>query len=213
MTFIDVGANIGTHTLYGAWRVGPTGNVIAFEPTPAIFELLQRSIRLAGLGDICRCTNVAISSSEGLATLHVSSNSGHNSLYPLGEEEKTTLPVRTATLDQVLLGTKRIDVVKIDVAGAELEVLAGMKDTLAHHRDIVLLVEYSVLHLGRIGVDSSEWFARFFANGFALFVIDEATGTWRQVFERETNQLSSGNVVFVRPGTSQYALIKKHELS
>jgi FkbM family methyltransferase len=212
MTFVDVGANIGTHTLHGARIVGPTGSVIAFEPTPVTFRLLQRSMHLNGLGDVCKCINIALSSSEGLATLHVSPICGHNSLYPLvDEEEKVTLQVRTATLDEVLHGTKRIDVVKIDVEGAELEVLEGMKDTLANHRDIVLLVEYGVPHLGRVGVDSSRWFGRFFAHGFVSFVVNEATGTWRQLVERETNQLSSGNVVFVRPGTSQYALIKKHE--
>jgi FkbM family methyltransferase len=212
MTFVDVGANVGIHTLHGARMVGPTGSVIAFEPTPVIFQLLLRSMHLNGLGDFCRCIDMALSSSEGLVTLHVSAICGHNSLYPLVDgEEKATLQVRTGTLDKVLQDANRIDVVKIDVEGAELEVLEGMKHTLANHPDIVLVVEYGVPHLRRLGVDSSRWFGRFFAHGFALFTLDESTGTWSQASHKESNQIPSGNVLFVRPESSQYGLIKEHE--
>jgi FkbM family methyltransferase len=208
MTFIDIGANVGFHALHGARVVGLGGAVIAFEPAPKAFQLLQRSVHLNGLGAICRCINLALSASEGLAALHVSTVSGHNSLYPLGGEKKETeLQIKTARLDSVLVEAQRIDVVKIDVAGAELDVLEGMKHILANHRDIVLIVEYGVSHLKRLGISPADWFRRFFTLGFVLFAFDEQADAWREIAEQRTSDLPSGNVVFVRPGTSPWSIL------
>ena len=212
MTFVDVGAHVGTHTLHGARKVGPTGSVIAFEPTPATFLLLQRSIHFNGLSDVCRCINLALSSSEGVVTLHVAATSRHNSLHPLGaEEEKATLQVRTTTLDKALPGSKRIDVVKIDVEGSELEVLEGMKQVLAENPEIVLIVTFASPQLERIAITPTEWFARFFDLGFAMLALDEKAAIWRQITEKEAGYLGSTNVAFVRPETKHWSAIKKYE--
>ena len=212
MTFIDIGANVGFHTLHGARAVGLGGAVIAFEPAPKAFQLLQKSVHLNGLGAICRCMNLALSSSDGLAALHVSAISGHNSLYPLGGEKKETeLQIKTARLDSVLVEAQRIDVVKIDVAGAELDALEGMKHILADHRDIVLIVEYGVSHLKRLGISPADWFRRFFTLGFVLFAFDEQADAWREIAEQKTRDLSSGNVVFVRPGTSPWSILVRSQ--
>jgi FkbM family methyltransferase len=212
MTFVDVGAHVGVHTLHGASRVAPNGTVIAFEPTPKLFQLLQRAVHLNGIDDVCRCINIALSSSEGLATFHLSGRYGHNSLYRLGnEEEKSKMQVRTASFDSVLHEAQRIDVVKIDVEGAELDVLEGMRQILAKHEDILLIVEYGIPHLQRLEISPSKWFDRFFAHGFALFALDEQAGTWRHVAEEEASQLPSTNVAFVRPETRYWTVLKKHE--
>ncbi|MBV9673635.1 MAG: FkbM family methyltransferase [Verrucomicrobia bacterium] len=213
MTFVDVGAHIGLHTLHGARVVGLSGAVIAFEPTPTVFRLLQRSVNLNGIGAICRCLNLALSVSEGMAVFHVSAVCGENSLYRLGDEkEKSELQVRTASLDSVLQEAQRIDVVKIDVEGAELDVLEGMKHILAKHRDILLIVEYGVVHLKRLGTKPVDWFSRFFAHGLTLFAFDKQADTWREIAEEKASELPSGNVVFVRLGTSQWSILKQHEL-
>jgi FkbM family methyltransferase len=212
MTFVDIGANVGFHTLHGARVVGLGGAVIAFEPAPKAFQLLQRSVDLNSLGAICRCINLALSSSEGLAALHVSAVSRRNSLYPLGDEKKESgLQVKTARLDNVLVEARRIDVVKIDVAGAELDVLEGMKHILANHRDIVLIVEYGVSHLKCLGINPADWFRRFFTLGFVLFAFDEQADTWREIAEQKTSDLASGNVVFVRPGTSPWSILVRSQ--
>jgi hypothetical protein len=165
------------------------------------------------MGDVCRCFNIALSSSEGVAKLHVSNIYGHSSLYRLpDEQEQSELEVRTASLDTMLRDAKRVDVVKIDVEGAELDVLEGMKHILADHPDIMLIVEYGVPHLRRVGISPSEWFSRFFAHGFAVFALDEQAGTWHQVREEDTSQLHSTNVVFVRPESSRWTILKTHEI-
>jgi FkbM family methyltransferase len=213
MTFVDVGADVGLHTLHGARRVGPTGAVIALEPTPNLFRLLQKSIRINDIENICSCINVALSSADGVATLEGSRYCGHNSLnQPVNEEAKAEFQVKTARLDNVLQGVRRVDVVKIDAGGAELAVLEGMNHVLANHREIVLIVEYGVRHLQRLGITPAEWFGRFFAHGLALFAFDEQTGAWRQIAEEHAGKLSSTMVAFVRPGTNQWTILKQHEL-
>jgi len=212
MTFVDVGANVGLHTLHGARRVGPTGAVIALEPMPNLFRLLQKSIRINDMEDICNCINIALSSADGVATLEGSKYCGHNSLnQPVNEEAKAEFQVRTARLDNVLQGARRVDVVKIDAGGAELAVLEGMNHVLASHRDIVLIVEYGVPQLQRIGISPVEWFGRFFAHGLALFAFEEQTGAWRQIAEEHAGKLPSTTVAFVRPGTNQWTILKQHE--
>jgi FkbM family methyltransferase len=213
MTFVDVGANVGLHTLHGARRVGPTGAVIALEPTPNLFRLLQKSIRINDMENICNCINIALSSADGAATLEGSRYCGHNSVnQPVNEEAKAEFQVKTARLDNVLQGVRRVDVVKIDAGGAELAVLEGMNHVLASHRDIVLIVEYGVPQLQRIGISPVEWFGRFFAHGLALFAFEEQTGAWRQIAEEHAGNLPSTTLAFVRPGTNQWTILKQHEL-
>jgi precorrin-6B methylase 2 len=199
MTFVDVGANIGLSTLYGARKVGPTGAVIALEPTPKLFRLLQRSVYLNGMEDICKCLNIALSSADGVGTLEGSRYCGQ-------------FQVKTARLDHVLQDARRVDAVKIDAGGAELDVLEGMNHVLAKHREIVLIVEYGVPHLKRIGISPVEWFGRFFTHGLALFAFDEQAGAWRQIAEEHAGKLPSTNVAFVRPNTNPWTILKQHEL-
>jgi FkbM family methyltransferase len=212
MTFVDVGAQVGVHTLRAARRVGANGTVVAFEPTPRVFEFLKRSIHLNGLDKSCRCTNIAADSKEGVATFHMSRHSGHNSLCGLiGAKEEAAIEVRTATLDTLLEGTKRVDVVKIDVQGAELDVLDGMKQVLTDHREILLIVDYALARLDALGIKPSEWFARFFVYGFDVFSNDEQAQRWLRIPEDQVSQLLSTSVVFVRPQTNLWTILKQHE--
>ena len=85
-TFIDVGANFGYYTVLASKLVGPTGRVIAFEPDPRSFQLLERNVARNG------CTNVvleqkALADKPGTLTLHVSdSNRGAHSVIAAGTD-------------------------------------------------------------------------------------------------------------------------------
>ena len=111
--------------------LGSTGAVIALEPTPKLFRLLQKSVRLNDRENICNCINIAVSSADGVATLEGSRYCGYDPLnQPVNEEAKAEFQVRTARLDNVLQTCRRVDVVKIDAGGAELAVLEGMNHVL-----------------------------------------------------------------------------------
>jgi len=102
-------------------------------------------------------------------------------------------------------------VVKIGVQGAELDVLDGMKQVLADHQDILLIVDYAVARLDRLGIKPSQWFAPFFVHGFDVFSNEEQASRWLRVPEDQVSHLPSTNLVFVRPETNLWTLLTQHE--
>lgn len=155
MTFIDVGANDGLYSLFAAKRVGPTGTVLALEPSSREFARLERNLRLNRLANICPL-QLAASDRDGLATLRIAGfgHEGQNTLggfaYPIGQQG--TEQVRLASLDNITKeqSLKRVDVIKIDAEGGELRVLAGAHEMLTKDRPLILLelAEAALMHQG-----------------------------------------------------------------
>lgn len=174
--FIDAGANIGLHTVAAANVVGPTGKVFAVEAMPRTLQHLRASLRLSNVEDRVEVLPVALGScDEDGRQFHVGAVAGHSSLYPIaGELEVLRVDVRT--LDS-LLGGARVALVKIDVEGAELDVLKGMRTLLAANPDMGIVAEYAVSHLSRAGTSEVEWESFRAEHGFALYRIDDLTGT------------------------------------
>jgi FkbM family methyltransferase len=147
MTFFDVGANEGIYTVFAASRVGESGSVRAFEPSPREFERLKANLDLNGLNR----TNiglypVALADCNGYVDLTVAEakHAGQNTLgvfanAGIAATSKQSVPVRR--LDDLLAEDPplRIDVVKLDVEGAELRTLEGAAGTLRKYRPVVLL--------------------------------------------------------------------------
>jgi FkbM family methyltransferase len=141
MTFIDVGANIGQHSMYAATLVGSSGSVYAFEPIPRIYKQLTDSIAENHFSAFVHPKNTALGESNKEETLYVSSNAGGSSLVREDATvEQITVHVRRG--DDELFFLPRIDMVKIDVEGYEYEVLAGMQETLKKHKPDIL-IEFS----------------------------------------------------------------------
>ena len=151
--FVDVGANIGYFSLLAAGRVGPTGRVFAFEPNPPVYDALQRHVALNGFTDRIRPMMSALSDrSTNDSRLYVTnSHSGFSSLDPErapGAQHLAgghSVVVSTDTFDGWFArecgAIDTVDVVKIDVEGAERHVLSGMETTLANRRIARLVVE------------------------------------------------------------------------
>ena len=141
--FVDVGANHGYFTMLAASLVGDTGRVVAFEPNPKVFRQLQMHAALNHVEARVSLLPTALAESQGEAKLYISledTNSGLSSLTPGAEalalgslSEAHTLAVRLDTFDRWLAssGVDYVDLVKIDVEGAESRVLAGMRASLA----------------------------------------------------------------------------------
>ena len=134
---LDIGANIGQNTSAMAFRSGPAGSVIAFEPHPVTFgELRRNAERWAGQRHSpLQLENSALGAEAGRASLAVS---GYLSGASLAREgEGVTVLVRR--LDDCLTNKKPISVCKIDVEGHELAVLEGAKNTLSEGliRDLI----------------------------------------------------------------------------
>ena len=122
-TILDVGANVGNHTLFFAGVIG--ARVIAFEPHPPSFDLLGMAIHGNRLGDRVRAILTAVGAAEGTATLTEgpATNRGMNRCAP-GEGDTPVLALDSLT------GTGPVGLIKIDVEGNEPAVLAGAEGLL-----------------------------------------------------------------------------------
>lgn len=176
-TVVDVGANVGMYTLHGAAAVGLEGAVHAFEPTPDIADLLTDNVQLNGFREsgVVTVHRSAVADEPGEAALAVyADNNGHNTLYPKAEGDHT-VAVAVTTLDEALDGA-RVDVVKIDVEGAELRVLQGMSRVLAASPAVTVFCELAAEHLVRTGSSAEEFLRRLDDLGWRVQVVEEPTG-------------------------------------
>lgn len=137
-TVVDVGANVGFYSLLASRLVGPAGVVVAVEPDPRNVHFLQRHIALN------HATNVVVIAAaagdrSGSARFRAGPNRSMGRLSDGGEVE-----VELTTLDQIrgTLGGRRVDVMKLDVEGAEGMVLAGATELLRQDRPIILLATH-----------------------------------------------------------------------
>jgi FkbM family methyltransferase len=150
--FIDVGANFGVYTLVASKLVGEAGQVIAFEPTAQSFITLQKNIALNHSANV-RAFQIALAQRKEKAWLYHGLDPVGNSLGmdPLrggkGEE------VQTEALDNVLVekGIDRVDVIKIDVEGAEELVLRGATKSLTAYNPVVIF-EFNPDYAARLGL-------------------------------------------------------------
>lgn len=202
MTVIDVGASVGMLSLCFARSVGASGQVHAFEAEPDYQDLLAKAFALNGVPWVTLHCKAA-GREEGRATFHVSPIAGHSSLYDLPEAGASTkaIDVEVTTLDNALGDLPAIDLVKIDVEGAELDVLAGMTNVIAKNPDMAIVAEFGPSHLSRVGLSIEDWFDAFYEHGYEAYAIDEATGACRQTSPRQVHDVVSVNILFVRPGS------------
>ncbi len=145
MVFIDVGANDGYYTLFAARRVGPTGLVVAAEPSSRERAHLQRNLGRNGLDNVT-VVPAAIGAASGLADLHLAHgvHAGHNTLGAFAHDDVVRASLERVPiepLDAVVerLGLSHVDFVKIDVEGAEARVVAGATNVLEKMRPMLLL--------------------------------------------------------------------------
>lgn len=140
-TFLDCGAHIGLFSVTGARLVGDKGKVCSFEPTPSTGKILKEVVRLNNCQGIVEVRPEAISKTTGTATFFATGNnaSNANSLVQTSEQmEGITVP--TISIDEfVAKRNLKVDVIKIDVEGSELDALHGAYQTINEQRPALSL--------------------------------------------------------------------------
>jgi FkbM family methyltransferase len=138
--FYDIGANVGFFTVLGARLVGPEGRVVAFEPLPAAAAALRRNVDANSFTSV-DVMEAAVDDRTGAATLHLpaterSTGARLRKKKSDSGSKGSHMQVRVVAIDElVAAGELPVpNVIKLDVEGAELRVLAGMRETLAAHR-------------------------------------------------------------------------------
>jgi FkbM family methyltransferase len=167
-TVYDVGANIGFFTILCSRLVGPQGKVYAFEPIPENLATLRRNIALNKLTNVV-IVEKALSASTGTAEMFVSLWSAFHSLNLDGASKRDNhgpdggeITVETVTLDEFVQqqGVSRPDLIKLDVEGAELLVVEGMRETLRNVQPLLLCEVHDTKHEYGEFVDSIDYSVR-----------------------------------------------------
>jgi FkbM family methyltransferase len=150
---VDIGAHMGRYTIISSKRVGANGKVVAIEAHPGNFEMLNSNIKLNQLTNVIPLNYAAYSKEtkiklylpdeESGYTMHHSIMSNYVFTKYKDKTEDKFVEVSANTLDYLLQLNEITDVnwVKIDVEGAEFEVLKGASNVLSKSKDIALLIE------------------------------------------------------------------------
>jgi FkbM family methyltransferase len=178
MTAIDVGANVGYHTLRMARQVGPGGQVIAIEPAPKAGARLRRNLALNDWTNVAIVVAALGDHDIESAELRLQSS------YPLsGRGAAEAVRVRVARLDSLVLEhqLRRVDFIKIDVDGQEAKVLRGSVETLTRFRPPVFF-ELTPTVVEASGEPIEELFRGLLDLGYTIW--DEGGTRWHDPVRR-----------------------------
>ena len=172
MIVVDIGAHVGYYTLLAARAVGNKGKVFCFEPEPSNYALLLKNI------EENNCSNVvpvqkAVTNTTGSIKLFIAKDPSGHSIGSDNPHQKAIL-VDSITLDDFFAGREHpIHVIKIDVEGAEMAVLQGMRKIIAKNRQLNIFTEFNPEALMRAGFSPIEYFQMLVNYGFEIYVINE----------------------------------------
>ena len=146
---LDIGANVGYFTLIAAKKVGTEGKVYCFEPVERNYKRLKRNIEINGIQNVKKFNFGLSDRNEILPMVVPEGNFGESTI---GEKNFTMLVKGQKTINKrikakffafddfnLLEGISKVDVIKVDVEGAELKVLNGMKNFLTIHKPVLFI--------------------------------------------------------------------------
>lgn len=159
--FIDVGANVGTYTI---WAAELGAEVIALEPATDTFRLLQENIVLNGY----QVTAVRAAAGDHCGTVRFTAGlDAGNRVAPHGPEVAELITVDS------LMGNRRAAGMKIDVEGFEIDVLRGAANALAEHRIGLIQIEWNEMSVSAVGADRRPVAELLASYGYRLYRPDQ----------------------------------------
>ena len=175
MTFIDIGAHVGLFAIPATQWVGRSGKVIAFEPHPKNFDLLLNNLKINQVEEEVTAIQSAISNKTQSMDLYTCSfNTGDHQLYPSSTRDKISVPC--TTLDDFFPSGTQVDLVKMDVQGAEGFAFEGMRRLLEENKAIQIIWELSPQQLLNSGYSASKVLDYLDSLDFSSTLIDDVTG-------------------------------------
>lgn len=191
--FIDVGANIGYYSILAGKRVGASGLVLAFEPSIRESARLVENLRLNHCGNVV-FVSVALGSAPRISELHIApTHTGLNTFQVAASSAPAfsgavTQRVLVPCFDHLvppMLGERQVRLLKIDVEGAEMDVLLGMKDSLRRGLFERILVEITPSFLEKFGHSKAALYELLESSGYSARFRSDA---WQydELFERQT---------------------------
>lgn len=182
--FLDVGANVGIFAIPVAHHLGPRGKVYAFEPAPDMADDLMLRAEAAGVADRIDLRRMALGAELATLSLRVDpddpSDATKRSLFVSGDvvAEVPVTPLHDLVESGELVLEPSLNAVKIDVEGAEVLCLRGMRATLEQQHPRLVVVETIESHLRRAGFELADIDGELEPLGYRRLTQDPATGLW-----------------------------------
>ncbi len=175
MYCVDIGANIGYFTLLLSKLVGEEGYVRAYEPETKNYDLLLKNLALNKVSNVTPIQE-GVYSRASSKLLYVSKGYyGSHSLRRGTNKEPLGLDIELVELDSLdsQMGNQKVDFVKVDVQGAEMEVLQGMSNVIDKNPYIIMIWEYLPLGLKRFDCEPIDFLRKLKEYGFSFWDLDE----------------------------------------
>lgn len=171
-TILDIGANIGYYTIQFSKTLNGNGIIFAVEPAENNINMLKKNIETNKAKNV-RVIDKAISSETDSGKLFLSQ--GHNGDHRIykTKEKRASVTVNTITVDDILNNEKRVDLIKMDIQGAEHLAIQGMNETLDRFHDIIIVTEFSPSLLKSSGGNPIKFVQYFVDKGFKIKFFDE----------------------------------------
>ncbi len=182
---VDIGANIGYHTLLMARLVGEKGKVYAFEPHPDNFELLKKNVEINGYKNVV-LEQKAVGDKKGKINLYLDEEgkSVKHSIVRHDYTKNAPIKVDLINLDSYFKNNTAVNFIKMDVEGAEHYAIMGMSNLLGKNKRINMILEFTPTYLEKLGIRPEEHIKLLRDLGFNLQNINEKNRVL-EVFELE----------------------------
>ena len=197
-TALDIGANVGYISLVLAKCVGKSGKVFSFEPDSKNFASLKRNLALNPDCNIAPIAKAVSDSHQPIRLYHAKFdfNAGAHSMLPSEKHSSDFVEIEATTIDEFVTshGLKKVDVIKIDIEGAEMKAFNGMTETLRNSRPLIVceLCEEHQVRAGYTTQAVKKWMAETF--DMQAFKVMES-GKLKETPIEETHL--ADNIVFV----------------
>lgn len=180
MIIVDVGAHVGYYSLFFSKYTGKSGKVFAFEPDSYNFKIFRKNILLNKINNIV-AENMAVSDKNGYARLFLDENNlGAHSLIS-SESSDNYINIKSAKLDDYFKEIK-IDLIKMDIEGAEARAIEGMSEILRRNPNIKLIMEFFPELILKAGYSPEAMIEKLLSFGFHIFMIGHQTGILTEAF-------------------------------
>lgn len=172
MIVVDIGSHVGYYTLLAARAVGDKGKVFCFEPDPSNYALLLKNIEKNNYNNVVPVQK-AVTDTTGSIKLFIAKDPSGHSIWSDNPQQKSIV-VDSTTIDDFFAGRDYpLHVMKIDVEGAEMTVLQGMRNILAKNRQLIIFTEFNPGALTRAGFSPIEYLQMLINYGFNINAINE----------------------------------------
>jgi FkbM family methyltransferase len=196
-TVFDVGANLGAYTIPLALKAGPGGRVCAFEASKVNYEILLSNIRLNRLTNVTPVYG-AVAATTGTLEAPEAAERKHNlGNYSLADESPRRVMIPSLSLDDFALqhGIRSIDLLKVDVEGAEVLAMRGARRLFREGRVRTVCCEFAPERLSRMGSSAEELYELFqeygMSQAFELTLLSRLRPIDKKFLQRASSQVDT----------------------